>query len=186
MKRLCLLILCIFSLMLTACGGQADQEKLDEFKSQLSQRETVSFTADIRCEYPDKTHEFSLYYEGGTEGSTVKVLSPKMIAGVSAEFSPDGTSLNFGETSVDTGNLDEYGLSPMSALPSLVNLMKNGFMESSWEEADFSVYELSLNDNLSAQIWFNSLNMVPVKAELISNGTVKVFCNIDNWLKIME
>ena len=186
MKRLCLIILSVFSLLLSACGGQADLEKYNEFKSQLAGRDSLSFTSDIRCEYPEKTVEFSLYFEGNNEGCFVKVLKPKIISGISARFDSEGTRLSYKEVELDTGKLDRFGLSPMSALPSLAATLKDGYAESCWEDGDYIVYELILNENLKANIWFNSLGTVPVKAEIISGDSVKVFCTIDNWLKIME
>ena len=186
MKALCILLVLIFSLSLSGCGDKQELEQFRNFQDELSMRETISFCSELCCEYPEKTLKLRLYYEENPEGALVKVLEPQELSGITASFLADGSSLNCGELSIDTGNLDIYGLSPMTALPCLAKILKEAYALSSWNDNDFTVYELSLNEHLKADVFFNPLNMLPVKAEIISGDSVKVFASIDNWLKIME
>ncbi len=180
MKRLCLPALLLICLLLTGCGGKAAKKQYEQFASELSERSALSFTAELCAEYTDKTVEFTLQYEQDETGSTVTVLSPELIAGVKAQVSSGGTAIEYDGIIIDTGDLDSYGLTPMSALPVLVDTMINGHVDSYWEEAGQTVVQLIPNDHITAQVWFDA-DMVPVHAELISEGRVSVKCDIQDW-----
>lgn len=180
MKKRFLPALLLFCLLLTACGGtKALEERYQRFSADLNGRESLSFEAGLRAEYEDRTVEFRLRYALDKEGCTVTVLEPELIAGISARMTAEGAALGFEGVSVDTGPLDGYGLTPLSALPLLVQTLKTGHLESCWEEEDTAVLELIHDDRLSALVRFRG--DVPVGAELVSEGVVKVVCEIENW-----
>lgn len=181
MKRLCLPLLLIFCLLLSGCGTGASKKQYEQFSQELSSQSSLSFTAQLRAEYEDKTVEFTLGYEMDENGQTVTVLAPELIAGVKARISAGKTALEFDSVSLDTGELDRYGLTPMSALPLLVDAMRSGHLDSCWQEDGKSVYQLILNDHLSASVWFETESMTPVRAELMSEGRVTVCCEISEW-----
>ncbi len=183
MKRLCLPLVLIFCLLLSACGGRAQAERFEQFSTELVGSTSLSFTSQLRCEYEDRSVDFILSYSEGSEGAEVKVLKPDSISGVIGHVKPGSSALEYGEIIIDTGDLDKYGLSPMTALPALAQALKTGHVESSWEEENSVVYELSCDEHLTVRVWFNALNMIPQKAELISEGQVKVFCKIENWTR---
>ena len=74
------------------------------------------------------------------------MTEPEIIAGISARIAGDGTALVYDGMILDTGELDAYGLTPMSALT----------------------------------VWFDE-QMRPLKAELVSEGQLRVACAIENW-----
>ena len=82
---------------------------------------------------------------------------------------------------LETGELDRYGLTPMSALPALVKALREGHMDSCWTEGDSTVLRLIAEDTLTADVWMDSEGMIPRRAELISDGQVRVFCTISDW-----
>ena len=135
MKKLCLLTLLALSLLLAACGkDRAFKSEYESFSKELASAEAVSFTANVRAEYEHKTARFALSYTGDESGAVVTILAPELISGISARVSPDGTSLEYGEISLDTGSLDSHGLSPMSALPVMMRALKSGHLDSYWTE----------------------------------------------------
>ena len=178
MKKLCLLILCLA--LLTGCGSGREAERRQQLAEELSARRDLSFTADVRAEYPDKTISYRLSYEEDDEGCTIRVLEPEEIGGVSVHLGPDGAQLRFEEVSLDTGPLDRYGLSPLSALPALTRALREGHLESAWTEGDLTVWELIAGDHLTVQVWLDEA-LVPQRAELISDGRVSVFLDLSDW-----
>lgn len=181
MKRLCLLLLIIPCLVLTACGTGSFSSKRQQLSERLDAVETLNFTASIRAEYTEKTARFTLSYYEDSDGGSVEVVSPSLIAGVTANILPDGTSLEYNGVCLATGALDEYGLSPMSSLPLLVQALKSGSMNSAWAEGDCLVMELQSTDNLSCTVWFEPATMEPQSAELVSDGRVRVFMEFSDW-----
>lgn len=180
MKSLCLSILLALSLLLTGCSAGAEEKNFQNFSRELNEKSSLSFVSEIRCEYEDKTVNFTLGFEGNAEGCSVTVLAPRLISGIKANLKPQSTELEFEDVVLDTGNLDEYGLSPMSALPKLVKAMSQGHLESFHREDKYRVYEISADENCSVSVRFKEDEMIPVSAEIISEGKVKVFCKIGN------
>lgn len=181
MKRwiVCLLALAA-ALLLAGCGGSRESARREEFAEALSARQDLRFTARIRAEYPDRTVSYRLAYAEDGEGCAVRVLEPEEIAGVGVRLGPDGAQLRFEEISLDTGPLDRWGLSPVSALPALTLALREGHLESAWTEGGLTVWELIADDNLTVQVWLDG-DLVPQRAEFISDGRVGIFCDLEDW-----
>jgi len=181
MKRACIIALMISCLLLSGCGSKKLEKNYENFASELTGKDRLSFTAQLRAEYEDKTVDFTLDYSQDDSGCTVTIVEPQLISGITARISAENTALEYDGVLISIGDLDPYGLSPMSALPKLVETMKNGFLESVAQESGEIVYQLVLDDHFSASVWFKEGIMVPVHAELVSDGRVRVYCDIKNW-----
>ena len=181
MKRALLSLLLAACLLLTGCGSRADEKRFAAFSEELSKKDTLSFLAELRAEYADRTVEFTLAYTRDAEGETIRVLKPERISGICAHLAPGSSTLEFESLILDAGPLDPYGLTPMNALPKLVETLCTGHLDSHWTEDGAPVCHLVLDDHLSASVWFESGSMIPSYAELQSDDTVHVFCTIRDW-----
>lgn len=181
MKKLCLPLILSLCLLLAGCGGKEYERTQQELTQRLGAVEVLSFTANVRAEYEHKTARFTLSYSEDSQGGKVTVLAPQLIAGITARVEPGSTSLEYDGVMLGTGELDDFGLSPMSALPILVQALKNGALDSGWQEGDFTVMQIQSSDELSCTVWFEPETMIPRQAELISEGRVKIFAEISDW-----
>ena len=95
MKKALLLpiMLCIL-LVLSACGGNAEDE-FGSFCAELEQAQSIGFTAKLRAEYEDKTANFKLAYTQNAEGIKVTVIEPETISGISARVKDDSARLEY-------------------------------------------------------------------------------------------
>ena len=91
-----------------------------------------------------------------------------------------GSLLEYGELFIDTGDLDHFGLSPLSALPKLADSLRGSHIDSVCRQGDVITYCLVPSDTLKVNVSF-SQDMTPIEAELISEGRVRVFCQIESW-----
>ena len=181
MRKLCLSLTLCLCLLMSGCGGQEFAKARDSLARRLDEAECLSFTANIRAEYEHKTARFTLSYYEDAQGGRVTVLAPQLIAGVTARIEPGSTSLEYDGVCLGTGELDDFGLSPMSALPMLVQALREGGMNTGWSESGFTVLELQSCDELVCTVWFDGETMTPRQAELASDGRVKVFVEISDW-----
>ncbi len=179
MKKLLLPLALVFCLLLSACGNAAQQRYLD-FSRELAGRDTLSFTAELTASYPDRSAAFTLRYALENGVQRVTVLSPASISGISARVEQGGTALEYDGLILDTGDLDDYGLSPMSALPLLADALCRGHADAFWTQEDEDVVKILYDDHTDVQVWFSD-GMIPSHAELICDGTVTVACDIKNW-----
>lgn len=182
MKRLYLPLLLCLSLLLSGCGHNKAAARFEEFTAALSEKELLSFTAELRCEYEDKRMDFTLAYEEDSEGCHVTVAAPELIRGIRAHAKAGETAVEFDSVVLDTGPLDNYGLSPMSALPVLMDALRNGYVDSVWEENGRYAALIVPSDTLNVQIHLDKYTMCPVYAELVSDGRVSVFIHIADWV----
>ena len=174
-----LLPLCLL-FTFSGCGTEKAELRLSEFSSGLSEKTELSFTADMRCEYPDKAEKFALLFEKKPDGCTVTVISPESIAGIKAHVGSDTNKLEYGGAVLDVGDLDQYGLSPMSALPLLYRALCSPYIDSVTSAGDGTEYLLTYDDNTCVSVRF-SAEMIPESAELICDGKVTVYCKIEDW-----
>ena len=181
MKRICLPLLLLLALLLSGCGSAAGEKQFRAFSEELSQRDQLDFRARLRAEYPDKSVSFLLDYAMKDGEQTVTVAEPENIAGIRARLLPGETRLEYQDLILDTGDLDKAGLTPMSALPTLVEALRRGHLDSLWQEDGEPVVQLVLTDALSARVRFRPDSMTPTHAELISGDTVTVTCEINDW-----
>ena len=108
-------------------------------------------------------------------------MQPESIAGIRARLLPGQTKLEYQDLILDTGDLNKAGLSPMSALPVLVEALRSGHLDSHWQEGGEPVVQLVLDDELSARVRFRPDSMTPTHAELICGDTVTVYCDLTDW-----
>ena len=179
MKRLCAVIL-LCCLLLTGCGGDHVKESYQKLADGLNARTDLSFIAEVRAEYEDKSAEFTLQYTEDSRGRTVEVLSPGLIKGIRARLQEGRDSLEYGGVMLETGELDRFGLSPMSSMPALVKALREGHLDSYWTEDGTTVLQLIADDSLTVTVWLDE-SMTPLRAELISGGQVRVFCTVSSW-----
>ena len=178
MKKHLVLIPLLFTLLLSGCGNAA-RERFEAFSRELALRDSLSFTARLTASYPDRSASFTLRYALEGEVQRVTVLAPERISGITARVEQGGTALEYDGLILDTGDLDAYGLTPMSALPLLTDALRCGHADAFWEEDGCEAVELQISDHTLARVWFRE--GVPCRAELQSDGRVTVACEIENW-----
>ena len=180
MKKALLLpiMLCIL-LVLSACGGNAEDE-FGSFCAELEQAQSIGFTAKLRAEYEDKTANFKLAYTQNAEGIKVTIIEPETISGISARVKDDSARLEYDGVILDIGSLDANGLCPMSALPVTVMALRNAHVDSVWEENGMTAARLIVSDDTSVTVWLDG-EMIPCSAEISSGWNAVVFIEFCDW-----
>lgn len=180
MKRTCLLIfpLC---LLLSGCGSDAVLADFESFSKELSQCESADFTAAVHAEYADRRNDFVLNCEKCGDTCTVTVIEPESIAGIKTVIRADLTELQYNSVSIETGALDENGLTPISSMPLFFEALEHGFPESVWSEDGTDFWELVTDDDISAVISYDKEKHAPAGGELISRGRVIITLDITDW-----
>ncbi len=181
MKKLYLAILLCLCIPLTACGGSAARTSFDALSAKMQDASALSFEARIRAEYDDSTAEFTLAYAEKDGESTVTVISPDIIRGVSAHMKSGETALEYDGVMLDTGALDSFGLSPMSALPLLAETLRTGYLDSAWDEGEERCALLVPSDGVSVEVHMDKYTLTPLSAEISSDGRVRVFAELTGW-----
>ena len=110
---LCVLMMTLW-LSLAACGGGAtgaEQMALD-IRGEYLAMEGCSAELAVTADYGQRVYEYGLALEYHREGECVlTVISPEAVAGVTARLKDGSGSLEYDGVWVETGPLDESGMS---------------------------------------------------------------------------
>lgn len=174
-----LLPLMISLVLLCGCADNGE-ESFDQFVKRVSEAETVSFSADVRAEYSDKTAEFTLRYAQSEESAEVEITRPETVAGIKARVTGDALSLEYDGAILDIGSFGDTELSPMSALPLLVRSMTDAHVDITWREDDMIAARLVPSDDLTVTLWLSN-ELVPLNAEISYKEQTVIFIEINDW-----
>ena len=180
MKKILPLLLAALCL-LTGCSSKYSG-LFEKLRTDTADSTALSFNADIRAEYDDRTERFSLACTRSAGETCVTVTRPESIAGVRARCADGGLKLEYGAVSMDLGVTDEKtGLTPAAAPAILTDAIINGFLTACGRDGDTVLCSVAYNDDISVQLWLSGTEGVPVRAEIVSGGRVTVFCDISDW-----
>lgn len=165
-------------LLLSGCGGtERDREKFLQWREDFVNREEISINANLTVSGGGRFSEYKLQYNKTTEGETVEVLEPKLIANVRASRRDGATWLSFEGVVLETGAIaEERKLSPMMALPTFVDSIKRGHLEQTWREKlndeTHLVSDLEMPDGTILTLWQRKDDMMPVYGAFRSGASV--------------
>ena len=185
MRQAIALVLMI-ALLLTGCSAASgDTERFAAFRGTVAAAGEISARAVVVADFGDKVHSYTLQYTQNADGVRVEILEPELLRGITARVDGADTHLEFDGLILDTGELDGDGLTPMSALPAIVESIRSGHVESNWREKDGDnvslVFEVMITDETSQNLWLDAGSMLPQKAELLSGGRVVITCQFQAW-----
>ncbi len=178
-KRTVLFVLMISLLCLTACGGDGSGERFAAFREETAAA-AVTATAEVSADYGETVYNFTLRCTGGGGEYTVEVLAPESLAGIRAHIARDSSRLEFEDIILDTGDLTSDGLTPVSALPTVLAAAAEGHVEHLWEADGFLAAEIYLSDTDTLTLWLDSADR-PAAAEIVSDGVMVLSCRFTGW-----
>ncbi len=166
-------------------SSSANEEAYKQFQSDLCAASSIEMTVDLTASYNEKVLEYKLFFMEDGDKATVEVLSPKLIAGVKAHILPGKDSLEYDGMILDAVELTEDGLTPLSALPAMLECMKNGYVTQIWSEElsgqKIIAIQSPISDEAYLTLWLAKDSMTPLHCEITNADKVVIFCNIAEW-----
>lgn len=188
-RRGCVCVLTmILCLALTACGGGAtgaEQLALD-IRGEYLAMEGCTASLTVTADYGQRVYEYGMDLEYRWEGESVlTITSPEAVAGVTARLEQEGGSLEYDGVRVETGPLDDSGMSPMDAVPALMRYAAEGFMaECVMEERDQGQVlrvicrdpDHQAGEGQECSLWFDPDSHALLRGELSQDGYTVIQC----------
>lgn len=172
----------LFALMLmllvTACGGGGEENEAARLQQQYAAVRKATMEADIVCHYDDEVREYTLLCAYTPERSTVTVLAPENLSGISACVEDGMLTLSYDDLSLDAGTYSAAAISPVVALPNLMEAAAWGYPAQQSEETVGERLCFRMGCDLSDQpdtlytTWFDKESMLPLKSEISTGDTV--------------
>ncbi|MBQ3054843.1 MAG: hypothetical protein IJC88_01930 [Oscillospiraceae bacterium] len=162
---LCLCLLCGCSFSRTVETDEAG------IRTRYRDLTKTTLRAEVSAEFSDRVSTYLLDYVYRKDGeSCITVVEPESIAGITVKLSGETPILSVGETSLETGALDENGLTPISALPRLIRLWESSAaqveaVKENGKEYLLAVYE---ENDCVYRTLFSRESYLPVRGEIFS------------------
>lgn len=136
---MCVLMM-ILGLSLSACGGaeggnRAEQLALD-IRGEYLEMGGCTASLELTADYGQRVYTYGIGLNYASEGeTTLTITAPENIAGVTARILEGETALEYDGMRVETGPLDDSGMSPVDAVPVLMDYVQEGFIAECGMEA---------------------------------------------------
>ena len=160
MQRRAIAALMISLLLLSACGHGAGEQTFEAFRDTLTGK-FVTTTAQVRVQRGDT------------------VTEPEQAAGVTAHLRDGASTLAFDDIILPVGDLNGAGLTPLTALPYVVEAIRSGYVDLTWTEDGLQVVQLITDDHTAVRLYLDGT--VPQCAELSVDDTLCLRCTMENW-----
>ena len=176
--RKALLFAPMLMLLLTACGGGEEKDPAAELQAQYAAVESAVMEADITCHYEDEVRTYTLLCDYTPAKSTVTVLSPTNLAGISATVADGTLSLSYEDISLDAGGYSAAAISPVAALPKLMTAAASGYVTERSEETLGErpclrlACDLPDDEGTLYTTWYDQETLLPLRSEISSDGTM--------------
>ena len=176
--RKALLFAPMLMLLLTACGGGEEKDPAAELQAQYAAVESAVMEADITCHYEDEVRTYTLLCDYTPAKSTVIVLSPTNLAGISATVADGTLSLSYEDISLDAGGYSAAAISPVAALPKLMTAAASGYVTERSEETLGErpclrlACDLPDDEGTLYTTWYDQQTLLPLRSEISSDGTM--------------
>lgn len=182
-------------LVLTACGapgaggraGNEAEKLLTGTRNLYLDMAGCSGHADLTADYGERVYNYGVDFTWEKEGETLlTITAPENIAGTTARIHRGETALEYDGVMMATGPLDAAGLTPIDALPALLEYAREGFLAECALEDDGSGQRLRVvcrdpedtpGTGVEAQLWFAPDTGFLLRGEISESGFTVIQCN---------
>lgn len=122
----------MMTLLLAGCGKSGDdspEELAARIRTEYLSLSGWRAQAELCADYGEQVFEFAVDAAWERGGDTViAVTRPELIAGITARIRSGETYLEYDGAGLSLGALDPDGITPVSALPALIDCVTGGYM----------------------------------------------------------
>ena len=183
MRKALISALMMTLLILPGCGGREErmQTGFQTLRQAVTMAERVEAQVELAANYGGTVSAYTLAMTYDGQETVVEVLAPELIAGIRASAQKGETTVAYEDVILGAGPLDEEGLTPVSALPVMMNAIASGYVELLWWESDYIAARLYVGETSVLTLWIDGETLTPVSGEISSGGETVVACQFTDW-----
>lgn len=184
-KLLCCVLMTMLPL-LTACGTGQGRENQAETLALTIRGEYLEMTdctavAEVTADYGQRVYQYTIDVDWGEEETTLTLTAPETVAGMSARLQGKDSFLEYEELSLETGPMDDRGLTPVSAVPALLEAARSGYirtcaLEEERLRVDCGEPEGEPGQGREITLWFHRDTHVLEGGEVRLDGVRAILC----------
>ena len=186
-------LICVLmtTLLLAGCGrrgGNEGEELALTIRGEYLAMDGCAARAAVTADYGQRVYRYEMAV-AVSGGETLLTLSaPETVAGLTARMAGEENFLEFDGLSVETGPLDEHGLTPVSAVPALLEAARSGYITACALEEDGTVLRVDCGDpagspgtGTETALWFDTSTHALMKGEMSVDGFRVILCEFSDF-----
>lgn len=188
-RMISLLLLCL----LCGCtGADSDNDLTLELRSDFLSREGCSGVMELTADYGQRVYAYTVEFDGTVkDGMTLVITAPEEVAGITANIREGQTYLEYDGVRLETGPVNEEGLSPLDALPTFLTVMESGYIAETGSEmmGETEVLRICCRDpetdpgkGLETVLWFDKAQKTLLRGEVRSDGFTVIQCEFSAFI----
>ena len=171
------LVLCVLmtTLLLAGCGqagGNEAEELALTIRGEHLGMDRCTAQVSVTADYGQRVYEYEMAVAVTGEETLLVLSAPETVAGLTARISGEDSALEFDGLSVETGPLDPDGLTPVSAVPALLEAVLR---------VDCGDPEGTPGEGTEISLWFDAAAHALVRGEISVDGSCAVRCEVDSF-----
>lgn len=192
-KVISLCVLMMTLLPLSGCfGGGKDQNALDTaltIRTEYLAMDRFSTQAELTADYGQRVYEYGLAVTGDSEEILLTVTQPELVAGITARVMAGETFLEYDTLCIETGQLTDDGLTPISAIPALLEAVRAGYITSCGADdtgnlrVDYGDPDAPAGTGTAYTLWFDPQSHALLRGEIAKEGYRCIQCTFSSFTK---
>lgn len=189
--RKCVVCVLMTTLLLAGCGkaGVSEAEELAlTIRGEYLAMESCAARAAVTADYGQRVYQYEMTVSVNGEETTLTLSAPETVAGLTARLTGEENLLEFDGVSVETGPLDDDGLTPVSALPALLEAARSGYMTACALEEDGALLRIDCGDpegtpgaGTETALWFDASTHALTRGEISVDGFRAILCEFSEF-----
>ena len=174
-------------LLASGCGGgeKPAEDMAQAIREEYSAMTGCAGTVEVTADYGQRVYQYTLDFTFSEGELTLTVTAPAELSGVTAHVAEGQTKLEYDGAILETGPLSPEGLSPVSALPVLLDYARGGFSdqwgtEGEGEQAllriDYRDPDNGPGSGTEGVLWFDPADHDLVRGEITEDGYRVIAC----------
>ena len=178
----------MMTLLLTGCGeaGVSEGEELAlTIRGEYLAMENCAAHAAITADYGQRVYQYEMEVSVSEEDTVLTLSAPETVAGLTARITGEDSFLEFDGTAVET---DSSGLTPVSALPALLEAARSGYITACALEEEGALLRVDCGDptgspgqGTETALWFDAAAHTLVRGEISVDGFRAILCEFSNF-----
>ena len=182
-------------LLLAACGGGSAGGSEEEtlalaIRGEYLEMTSCAATAEITADYGQRVYQYTVSVEASEEETALVITAPETVAGITARLKDKDSLLEYDGIAVEPGPMNQQGLTPVSAVPALLEETRSGYMRACALEEDGTLLRMDCGDpegepgkGVETTLWFDADTHALARGEIRVDGFRAILCEFTQFTK---
>lgn len=188
------LLLCVPMILLLAGCSPAKVSQAEELalglRGEYLEMTACSAHLAVTADYGQRVYDYEMDAALEGEELTLTLTAPETVAGMTAHLSQGKGQLEYDGVWVETGTLDEDGLTPLGAFPAMLEAIRGGYITACSLEEEETLLRLDCGDPTASPgkgrevtLWLDVSTRNLVRGEIRVDGYHVIVCECTNFVK---